>query len=127
MSSMNRVQLLGNLTRDPQARRLSAGQTVGDLSLAVSESYRGKDGEQKESTCFVDVVVWNKQAEVCETYLNKGSSVLIEGRLQFEEWTDKEGQKRNKLRVKADRLHFMSRPGSEAGNQGTKKEEPVPA
>jgi single-strand DNA-binding protein len=106
---MNRVFIMGNLTRDPSARRLPSGGTVGDLSVAATESYRNKDGETVESTCFVDVVVWNKQADVCETYLHKGSSVLVEGRLQLDEWTDKEGQKRSKLRVRADRVHFMDK------------------
>jgi single-strand DNA-binding protein len=108
-ASLNRVLIMGNLTQDPSARRLSAGTTVADLSLAISETYRNKEGENVETTCFVDVVTWNKQADVCEAYLQKGSAVLVEGRLQLDEWTDKEGKKRRKLRVRADRVHFMDR------------------
>jgi single-strand DNA-binding protein len=107
---MNRVMVMGNLTGDPALRRLDSGSAVGELGIAISESYRNRQGEQVESTCYVDVTVWNKTAENCEKYLKKGSSVLVEGRLQFEQWTDREGQKRNKLRVKADRVHFMDPP-----------------
>lgn len=119
-NSMNRVFIMGRLTRDPTAKRLTAlaagrpdgqaGSVVGELSVAVTESHRNREGATVETTCFVDVVAWNKQAEVCETYLRKGSSVLVEGRLQLDEWEDKEGQKRSKLRVRADRIHFMDPP-----------------
>jgi single-strand DNA-binding protein len=107
--------LAGNLTRDPLLRKTATGVACADLSLAVNESYVGKDGKSQESTCFVDVVAWEKQAEACQNYLRKGAPVLVEGRLQFDQWEDKDGQKRNKLRVRADRVQFMGRaPGGEA-------------
>lgn len=108
-SMVNRVFVMGRLTREPTAKKLPSGSTVGDLALAVQETYRNKNGDNVDSTCFVDVVVWNKQAEVCETYLQKGSTVLVEGRLQLDEWQDKEGQKRTKMRVRADRVHFLDK------------------
>jgi single-strand DNA-binding protein len=109
-ASMNRVILMGNLTHDPNIRHLDSGSVVGVLSLAMSDSYRNKAGEVVDTTCYVDAEIWNKQATVCETYLKKGSAVLVEGRLRRDEWADKEGQKRSKLLVRADRVHFMDPP-----------------
>jgi len=110
MAAVNRVFLMGNLTRDPAARRIGAGTVVADLALAISDRYRNKNGEMIDKTCFVDVVVWNKQAEACETYLQKGAPVLVEGRLQQDEWTDDQGSRRSKIRVRADRVHFLGGP-----------------
>ena len=114
---MNRVFLLGNLTRDPNLRQVSSGASVAELGLAVNESYKNKSGEQIESTCFTDIVVWGRQAEACGQYLAKGSQVFIEGRLQFDQWQSKEGEKRSKLRVRADRVQFMrNRKNGESDN-----------
>ena len=107
MASFNKVILAGNLTRDPEIR--SAGGTkVADLRLAISETWRDKaSGQPKEVTCFVDVVAWDKQADFCQQYFSKGKGMLVEGRLQMDEWTDKQsGEKRSKLRVRADRILF---------------------
>ena len=109
MGSMNRVFLMGNLTRDPSLRKTNTGTTVSDLGLAISETYRNKEGELVETTCFADIVVWGKQAEACGQYLNKGSPVMIEGRLQFDQWQNDQGEKRNKLRVRAERVQFLGR------------------
>ena len=126
--SMNRVIIMGNLTGDPALRRLESGSAVGELGLGITESYRNRQGEQVESTCYVDITVWNKTAENCEKYLKKGSAVLVEGRLQFEQWTDRDGQKRNKLRVKADRVHFMDPPPArKKTHQDEPDREAVPA
>ena len=111
MMRMNKVLLVGNLTRDPVLRKTPAGVACVDLGLAVNESYTGKDGKPQETACFVDVVAWEKQAEACREYLRKGAPVFVEGRLQYDHWEDKEGQKRNRIRVRADRVQFMGRPG----------------
>ena len=111
MASINRVFLMGNLTRDPQVRQIPSGTSVADLGLAVNETYRNKSGEQVESTCFADVVVWGRQAEACGEYLSKGSPVFIEGRLQLDQWESKDGDKRSKLRVRADRVQFLTNRG----------------
>ena len=110
MASMNRVFLAGNLTRDPEVRHIPSGIAVADLGLAINESYKSKSGEMVENTIFVDVVVWGRQAETSGEYLSKGSPVLIEGRLQLDAWETKEGDKRSKLRVRADRVQFLSSP-----------------
>ena len=113
MSSYNRVILMGNLTRDPDTRYLQSGTAVTDMGLAVNETYAGQDGQKVEKTVFVDVVVWAKQAEACAQYLGKGSPVLVEGRLQLDQWETKDGEKRSKLRVRADRVQFLGRPRQE--------------
>lgn len=111
MVRMNRVMLVGNLTRDPVVRTTPGGVSCADLSLAMNESYTGKDGQAQESVCFVEVVAWEKQAQACGQFLKKGAPVFVEGRLQYDQWEDKEGQKRNKVRVRADRVQFLARPG----------------
>jgi len=110
-ASFNRVILMGNLTRDPELKQAPSGSSVVDLRLAVSEQYRDKQtGASKEVTCFVDVVAWNRLAELCQQYLVKGRSILVEGRLQYDEWKTKEGEARNKLRVRADIIRFLGSP-----------------
>jgi single-strand DNA-binding protein len=108
---MNQVFLMGNLTRDPSMRATPGGMTVGELGLAVSDSYKDKEGGTVDRTCFVDVVVWGRQAETCVEFLKKGAKVLVEGRLQLDQWQTEQGEKRQRLRVRAQRVHFVSRPG----------------
>lgn len=121
MASFNKVILMGNLTRDPELRQAPSGAKVADLGLAVSETWRDKNGQPKEVTCFVDVVVWDKLAELCQQYLTKGRPVLVEGRLQMDEWKNQQGEKRSKLRVRADTVKFLGTPqkrdeGSQVGS-----------
>ena len=112
MYGFNRVVLMGNLTRDPTVRQTPSGTSVADLGLASSESYRRRDGEDVKKTCFVDLVAWGRQAEVCGEYLRKGAPVLVEGRLQYDQWETEDGQRRSKLRVRADHIRFLGRPPS---------------
>lgn len=119
MANLNRVILMGNLTRDPQVRYTATGTPVATLGLAVNNRIKQGD-EWKDDPCFIDVVVFGKQAESCGEYLSKGRPVLIEGRLQYRTWESQEGQKRSKHEVLADRVQFMpraSRPG-EGGVSG---------
>ncbi len=108
--SVNFVIIGGNLTRDPQVRTLPSGTKVADLGVAVSEQYKDKTGDMKENTHFIDVAAWARTAELCEQYLRKGSPVLVEGRLQFEQWDSKDGEKRSKLKVRAQRVIFLGEP-----------------
>ncbi|AKJ64433.1 single-stranded DNA-binding protein [Kiritimatiella glycovorans] len=110
MADMNRVFLAGNLTRDPEVRYTPSGTAVSDLGLAVNEQYRTRSGETEERTVFVDITVWGRQAETSGEYLSKGSPVLIEGRLQLDQWENRQGEKRSKLKVRADRVQFLGRP-----------------
>lgn len=109
MATLNKVFLIGNLTRDPEVRFLPSGKAVADIRLAVNNKYKLASGEEREETCFVAVVVWGKQGEACGQYLSKGSPLLVEGRLQYEEW-EKDGVKHNRLRVVADRTQFIGAP-----------------
>lgn len=120
MAGFNKVILMGNLTRDPELRETPSGTKVSDLRLAVSEKYRNRQsGELTEVTCFVDVVVWERQAELCEQYLAKGRPVLVEGRLQLDEWKNDQGETRSKLKVRGDRITFLgSAPGREEDRKG---------
>ena len=115
MASFNKVILMGNLTRDPEIRQAGSGVKVADLGLAVTESWRDKSGQTKEVTCFVDVVVWDKLAELCGQYLTKGRPILVEGRLQMDEWKNQQGEKRTKMRVRADTVKFLGSPQKPAG------------
>ncbi|OUU19611.1 MAG: hypothetical protein CBC13_12200 [Planctomycetia bacterium TMED53] len=111
----NKVFLAGNLTRDPELRM--AGQSsVVTLGIASNRTFRrtGSQESEKETT-FVDVDVWGRQADTCNQYLSKGSGVLIEGRLKLDQWQDKDGNNRNKLKVVAERVNFFPRSGSGAG------------
>ena len=113
MSAMNRVILMGHLTRDPESRP-TAGGALCKLRMAVSERRKNAGGTSVETTCYVDLVVWDKQAEACAKYLKKGRPVLVEGRLQQDRWETDSGEKRSRLCVRADRIHFLSQ-GSAAG------------
>ena len=117
MASLNKVFLMGNLTRDPELRYTPSGTAVADLGLAVNDRYTGRDGNQVERTLFVDVVAWARQAETASEFLSKGRPVFVEGRLQLDEWEDKEGEKRKKIRVVAQRIQFLGSPrGAEGGD-----------
>ncbi|MBE6388992.1 MAG: single-stranded DNA-binding protein [Lentisphaerae bacterium] len=114
MASLNKVFLLGNLTRDPDLRGFPNGQSVCDLRLAVSRRFTS-NGQEQEETCFVDVVVWGKVANNCRQYLSKGSQVMVEGRLQLDTWEDRNGGgQRSRLRVVAENVQFMSRRRDDA-------------
>ncbi len=116
---LNKIFLVGNLTKDPDLRYTGGGTAVCDLRLASSRRYRrgGETGDMVEETCFVDVVVWGRSGENCNQYLKKGNSVLVEGRLKFEEWQSQEGQKRSKHTIVADRVNFFPRSGGGGGGR----------
>ncbi len=117
MANLNRVLLIGNLTRDPEVRYTPKGTAVTEIGLAVNRIYSGEDGEKKEETTFVDVTLWARQAEIAGQYLKKGRPVFIEGRLQLDSWDDKQtGQKRSRLRVVAENLQLL---GSRQEGEGS--------
>ena len=108
MASYNRVILVGNLTRAPEMRHAPSGTAVTNFRLAVSETFRDRQsGQPREVVCYVDVAVWDRQAETCNQYLTKGSPVLVEGRLVYDEWKNPQGETRNRLSVRADRVQFL--------------------
>lgn len=111
--SLNVTIIQGNLTRDPELKYTPSGSPCADISVAVNEKWKDKDGQLKEEVSYFPVVVWGKQAESVAQYLKKGSSVLVQGRLKQDRWEDKETQaKRNAIKVIADRVVFLGGKGS---------------
>ena len=108
-ASLNRVLLIGNLTRDPELRYIPSGQPVTTFTIAVNRTYLSTTGEKKEDVNFLRVVVWGKRAEVCHEYLKKGSPVFVEGRLQSRNWEGTDGTKRSTVEVVAQNVQFLSR------------------
>ena len=108
MASLNKVFLAGNLTRDPEVRYLPSGMAVAEMGLAVNERYKDSTTDEwKEKAVFVDLVAWGRQAETVKDYLSKGSGILVEGRLQLDQWETKQGEKRSRLRVNVSRLQML--------------------
>src|SRR5271156_2192116 len=116
MANLNKVLLMGNLTADPEVKYTPKGTAVGDLRLAINDSYKAQDGTIKETVTYVDVEVWGRQAETCKQYLTKGRGVFVEGQLRLDQW-EQEGQKRSKLKVRADRVQFLGSPGGGGGGR----------
>lgn len=118
MVSLNKVFLVGNLTRDPELRYTPSGTAVATLRIAANRAFKDKNGQQQKDTCFINVVVWSQMAEVCNQYLQKGKQVFVEGRLQSRSWKNNEGQNRSTLEVVAARVQFMPQ-GVRQDNQGS--------
>jgi single-strand DNA-binding protein len=118
MANLNKVMLIGNLTRDPELKHTPGGQPVCEFGLAVNRKYRTKEGEDREETTFVDCEAWGKQAEVLKQYMSKGKPVFLEGRLKLDTWEDKEGGKRSKMRVVIENFQFLGTAGGGGGGGG---------
>lgn len=124
MANLNRVLLIGNLTKDPELRYTPQGTAVVNLRMAVNRKFRNRNQELKEETCFITVVVWDKQAEACNQYLHKGSAVFIEGRLQSRSWEDNSGQKRSVIEIRAERIQFLGGAPAKAAAAQPAEEQP---
>ncbi len=109
-SSMNRVFLMGNVTRDPELRYIANGTAVTDIGLAINDRRKSASGEWVEETTFVDVTLWGRTAEIAGEYVTKGAPLLVEGRLKLDTW-EKDGKKNSKLRVVGDRMHLIGPRG----------------
>jgi len=118
MANINIVIMAGNLTQAPEVRYTPQGTAVAQFRLAVNRTFRTKEGQQKEEVCFVDVETWGRQAETCGEYLKKGRSVLVEGRLVLDAWENKEGQKRSKHKIRANRVQFLGSAPSAGAEDG---------
>jgi single-strand DNA-binding protein len=119
MASFNRVILAGNLTRDPQLSYTPSNVPVCEIGLATNRRFRDKDGNQRDEVCFVDLQAYGRTAETINQYFQKGKPILVEGRLRFREWTNQQGQKRNKLDVVVENFSFIdSGGGQQNGGQG---------
>ena len=118
MASFNKVILLGNLTRDPQLSYLPSGTAVCEIGLAVNNRYTGADGQVRENVCFIDARCFGRQAEVLNQYMSKGRPLMIEGRLDLDQWETPDGQKRSKHRVFIQNFQFVGGAQGGAGGQG---------
>lgn len=122
LAELNRVYLVGRLTKDPEIRQTTNGTPVTNFSIAVNRRYKNAAGEWKDETTFVGIVAWQKLAELCKQYLAKGRAVLVEGKLQTHNWETEDGQKRTLIEVRADRIEFLdrgeARPSAEPASAG---------
>ena len=126
MANLNKVMLIGNLTRDPEVKHTAKGTVVADLGLAINRVWYNEQNQKQEDTTFVDVTLWGRQAEVAQQYLTKGSPCYVEGRLTLDTWDDKTtGQKRSKLKVVGEMLQLLgSKPGGGSGGGGYSERPP---
>ena len=106
--SFNKVFLMGNLTRDPEVRHTTGNNAVANIGLAVNRRFRTQDGQNREETTFVDCEAWGRTAETMAQYLKKGRPVFVEGRLKLDQWQDKDGNNRSKLKVVIDTFQFVA-------------------
>ncbi len=121
MPNLNKVQLMGNITRDPEVRYTPKSTAVTDISLAINRSYTGDDGQRHDETTFVDITFWGRQAEVIGEYMKKGRPIYVEGRLQLDTWEDKTtGQQRSRLKVVGENFQFLGSREDGGGSRGGK-------
>ena len=120
MASVNKVILIGNLTRDPEIKYTPKGTAIADIGLAVNRTYSTDSGEKREEVTFIDVTLWGRVAEIVGEYCKKGRPLYVEGRLQLDTWDDKtSGQKRSKLKVVGENIQLLgSREGGAGGSGG---------
>jgi single-strand DNA-binding protein len=111
MAGLNKVMLIGNVGKDPEMRYTANGNAVTSFSIAVNRNFQGSDGERREETDWFDIVTWNKLAEICSQYLQKGSQAYVEGRLHTRSWEGQDGQKRYKTEVVAQTVLFLGQRG----------------
>ena len=124
MANLNRVLLIGNLTREPEIRYTSKGTAIAEIGLAINRVPRDDDGQKKDEVIFVDVTLWGRLAEIAEKYCRKGKPVFIEGRLQLDYWDDKQtGQKRYRLRVIGESLQLI---GGRTEGKASAQRQPAP-
>ncbi|MDR3406202.1 MAG: single-stranded DNA-binding protein [Chthoniobacter sp.] len=117
MASLNKVMIIGNLTRDPEIKYTPKGTAIADIGLAVNRNYTTESGEKREEVTFIDVTLWGRTAEIVGEYCKKGRPLFVEGRLQLDTWDDKQtGQKRSKLKVVGDNIQLLG--GREGGGEG---------
>jgi len=119
MAYLNKVFLIGNLTRDPELRVTPKGTPICQFGIAVNRQFKDESGATRDETTFVDIEAWGKQGELVAKYLTKGSPAMVEGRLKLDQWEDKAtNQKRSKLKVVLDNVQFLSSRGGGAGAPG---------
>lgn len=124
--NVNRVMICGNLTREPQLSYTPNQTAIVDFGLAINRKWKGKDGSQKEETCFVDCTAFGKTGENINKYVKKGQPLFVEGRLTFDSWTAQDGTKRNKLKVTVDNFQFVPTGEKQENQQRQDESEDIP-
>ena len=114
MAKLNKVMLIGRLTRDPETKYTSSGTAITEFGFAVNRSFTTRDGERKEETCFLEITAWGRLGELVKNYLRKGRQAYVEGRLVYDEWQGPDGKKRSKIRVTAEAVQFLDAAGRES-------------
>ena len=128
MANLNKVMLIGNLTRDPELRYTPKGTAVAEISLAINRTWSNDSGQKQEETTYVEITLWGKTAELAQQYLTKGRPVYIEGRLTLDTWDDKEtGKKRSKLKVIGDTMQFISDGKGRSDAPAAERSRPAPS
>ncbi|MDZ4828986.1 MAG: single-stranded DNA-binding protein [Phycisphaerae bacterium] len=123
MANLNKVMIMGNLTRDVELKQIPNGQQVAQIGLALNRRFKTKEGEDREEVTFVDCEAWGRQAEVIAQYMSKGKPIFIEGRLKLDTWEDKDGKKQSKMRVVVEDFQFIgARDGAGSGGGGANTE-----
>lgn len=125
MPNLNRVMLMGNLTRDPELRYTPSNTAVAQIGLAINHKWKDQSGEAKEEVTFIDCEAWGRTAEVLNQYVRKGNPLYVEGRLKLDMWTDKEGNKRSKLKVVVESMQFIH--GKDQGGAPQQQQHRPPA
>ena len=112
LPNLNRVYLVGRLTKDPEVRQTQSGRSVLNARMAVNLAYRDKEGNWQEDVTFINLVAWRRLADLCGEFLHKGSPILVEGRLKSRTWEDREGKNRDVVEIHAERVQFLDKPES---------------
>jgi len=126
MLELNRAFLIGNLTQDPEVRSLTSGTPVAEFGLAVNRRYKDRNGEWQEETLFIQIESWGRLAEFCGDWLKKGRRVFVEGRLKLDSWEARDGSKRSRIKVRADRIQFADARPSEGSGDSSPQRESMP-
>ena len=127
MANFNRVIVAGNLTRDPQLSYTPSNTPVCEFGMALNRRWRDRDGNAKDEVCYLDLTAYGRSGEVINQYMSKGRSILVEGRLRYSQWTNKEGQKRNKLDVIVENFTFLGGGQGGGGRGGAPQSDRQPA
>ncbi len=123
MASLNRVNIIGNITRDPELKYTPKGMAIAEISLAVNRNYSTADGERREEVTYLEVTFWGKQAEVLGKWMRKGKPLYVEGRLRLDTWEDKEsGKKQSRLRITGEEFQFLGGKDGSENKEGIVRE-----
>ena len=123
---MNKVILIGNLTKEVEIKQLTSGNIVGNMSLAVNRYFVRTDGTKDNEVCYIDLVVYGKSAELCKQWLFKGGKICVEGRLMYQQWQTQSGEKRSKHVVSVEKVEFLNskNDNTTSGNKNTQAMSP---